>query len=56
MGREQAVFAVADQNGEAGVAHLLVQAREVMFLVGLGVVHARFLVQWLHPRQAIGTL
>ncbi len=55
VGRQQALFAMADQYGEAGVEHLLVQALEIMFLVGLGVVHGAVLVRWHHPRQAIGT-
>ncbi|MNE50822.1 hypothetical protein D3C80_1454170 [compost metagenome] len=40
--RQQALLALADQNGQAGVEHVLVQAAEVVFLVGFAVVHARF--------------
>lgn len=36
---QQAVLALADQHGQAGFKHVLVQAPEVVFLVGFAVVH-----------------
>ncbi|MNP14726.1 hypothetical protein D3C76_1070600 [compost metagenome] len=42
VGGQQALLALADQHGQAGVEHVLVQAAEVVFLVGFAVVHARF--------------
>ncbi|EJT83410.1 hypothetical protein PPS11_36450 [Pseudomonas putida S11] len=39
---QQALFALADQDGQTGVEHVLVQAPEVVFLMGFAVVHARF--------------
>ncbi|MNE24387.1 hypothetical protein D3C80_1176740 [compost metagenome] len=39
---QQALLPLADQHGQAGVEHVLVQAAEVVLLVGFAVVHARF--------------
>ncbi|MNP77628.1 hypothetical protein D3C76_1750900 [compost metagenome] len=38
---QQALLAVADQHGQAGVEHVLVQAVQVVLLVRFAVVHAQ---------------
>ncbi|MNH43268.1 hypothetical protein D3C79_1051250 [compost metagenome] len=41
VGGLQALLAVADQHGQAGVEHVLVQAMQVVLLVRFAVVHAQ---------------